>query len=194
MTSLALFHSVLGVRPGVLAAADLLRSHGYSVTVVDQYDGRVFDDYEEADAYARSIGYEALMKSAAAAASEIDLPFVVGGFSNGGGMSEYVAATTSGVVGALLFSGAIDPAMIGIDRWPAGVPVQIHYTVDDPFRNQQWIDAVERLVRSSGAAVHLWDYPGAGHLFTDQSLPGEYSAGASRLLWERALMFLRQVG
>ena len=52
MTSIALFHSVLGARPGVNAAADLLRSHGHTVRVVDQYDGRVFDDYTEADKFA----------------------------------------------------------------------------------------------------------------------------------------------
>jgi len=48
MTTIALFHSVLGVRPGVLDAAEMLRSHGHTVHVVDQYDGRVFDDYDTA--------------------------------------------------------------------------------------------------------------------------------------------------
>lgn len=40
--SIALFHSVLGVRTGVLDAAARLRAAGHDVQVVDQYDGRVF--------------------------------------------------------------------------------------------------------------------------------------------------------
>jgi len=61
VTTIALFHSVLGVRRGVLAAADVLRSHGHAVTVVDQYDGRVFEDDAEADTFAAGIGCPALM-------------------------------------------------------------------------------------------------------------------------------------
>lgn len=40
MTDIALFHSVLGVRPGVLEAADRLRAAGHQIVVVDQYGGR----------------------------------------------------------------------------------------------------------------------------------------------------------
>jgi dienelactone hydrolase len=97
MTSVALFHSVLGVRPGVNAAADLLRSHGHDVTVVDQYEGRVFDNYDDAGAFATNIGYPALMQSAAHAVEDIRGSFVCAGFSNGGGMSMYVAANNPAV-------------------------------------------------------------------------------------------------
>jgi len=61
------------------------------VLVVDQYDGRVFDDYDQAEPYAQSIGYPELMRRAAAAVEGLPDGFVVAGFSNGGGMSEYLA-------------------------------------------------------------------------------------------------------
>lgn len=54
------FHSVLGVRPGVSEAADRLCAEGHDVVVVDQYDGRVFDDYEEPGEFAESMGYPTL--------------------------------------------------------------------------------------------------------------------------------------
>ncbi|MGH7912726.1 MAG: hypothetical protein ACREOV_13485 [Candidatus Dormibacteraceae bacterium] len=92
MPKIALFHSVLGVRPGVEEAAGRLRGAGHEVLVVDQYDGRVFDDYGEADTFARSIGYPELMRRAAAAVDQLPDGFIAAGFSNGGGMSEYVAA------------------------------------------------------------------------------------------------------
>lgn len=43
MAAIALFHSVLGVRPGVRDAAARLRARGHEVLVVDQYNGRSFD-------------------------------------------------------------------------------------------------------------------------------------------------------
>lgn len=188
MADIALFHSVLGVRPGVVEAADRLRAEGHQVLVVDQYDGRVFDDYDQASEFATSIGYPALMGRAAEAVEALPDGFVAAGFSNGGGMAEYVA-TRREVGGVVMLSGALDLAMLGVASWPAGVSAQIHYTVDDPFRNQAWIDAVADQVRAAGAHVDIFDYPGAGHLFTDRSLPAEFDEGAAAQLWSRVLPF-----
>lgn len=188
MTDIALFHSVLGVRPGVLEAADRLRAEGHGVTVVDQYGGRVFDDYDAADEFAQSIGYPALMGLAEEAVQSIPDGFIAAGFSNGGGMAEFVA-TRRPVRGVLMLSGALDLVMIGVDAWPAGAPAQIHYTIEDPFRDQEGIDAVADQVRAAGASVEIFDYPGAGHLFTDSSLLTEYDAKAADLLWSRVLPF-----
>lgn len=179
---------MLGVRPGVTEAADRLRSAGYEVLVVDQYDGQTFDDYDEADKFAQGIGYPALMGRAAQVVEDLPDGFITAGFSNGGGMAEFVA-TVRPVAGVLMLSGALDLNMIGVDAWPAGVPAQIHYTTGDPFRNQEWIDAVVAQVRSAGAAVEVFDYPGTGHLFTDPSLASEYDERSTELLWSRVLSF-----
>ena len=106
MTDIALFHSVLGVRPGVTEAADRLRSAGYKVLVVDQYDGHLFDDYDEADKFAQGIGYPALMGRAAQAVEDLPDGFITAGFSNGGGMAEFVA-TVRPVAGVLMLSGVL---------------------------------------------------------------------------------------
>jgi dienelactone hydrolase len=104
MVRIALFHSVLGVRPGVHDAADRFRRSGHDVTVVDQYEGRVFDDYAEASRFAESIGYPILMRRAEEAVKDLPDGFVAAGFSNGGGMAEYVATRRS-VSGVLMLSG-----------------------------------------------------------------------------------------
>lgn len=188
MAQVALFHSVLGVRPGIHEAATRLRAAGHDVLVVDQYEGRVFDDYAEASAYAESIGYSVLMRRAAMAVEALPDGFVAAGFSNGGGMSEYVA-TQRRVSGVLMLSGALPLAFLGVEEWPANVPAQIHYTENDPFRRQEWVDAVAAVVRAAGGALEMFDYPGGGHLFTDASLPGEYQPKDAALLWERVLAF-----
>jgi dienelactone hydrolase len=189
MTSIALFHSALGVRPGISEAADRLRAAGHQVSVVDQYDGLVFDDYAKGSAYTEQVGFPALMQAALDGVSELPDGFVAAGFSNGAGMAEYVA-TRRRCAGLLLFSGALPLNMLGAAPWPTGLPVQIHYSLDDPFRRQEWIDAVAADATHGGGRVETFDYPGTGHLFTDPSLPTEYDPGATELLWQRALAFL----
>jgi dienelactone hydrolase len=188
MSQIALFHSVLGVRPGITEAAERLRAAGHQVHVVDQYDGRVFDDYAAADGYARSIGYPALMARAVDAVAGLPDGFIAAGFSNGGGMAEHVA-TQRRVGGVLMLSGVLALDMLGATQWPAAVPAQIHYTLGDPFRPQAAIDSVTAAIRDAGATVEAFDYPGVGHLFTDPSLPDEYDAQQAGALWERVLRF-----
>jgi dienelactone hydrolase len=192
MTTIALFHSVLGVRPGIDQAAELLRSRGHDVHVVDQYDGRVFDDYESAMAYVREVGFPALMAKALELTADLPEELVTAGFSNGGGMAEYVAASRRDVRGVLMLSGALDPAEIGLP-WPQGVPAQIHYTVDDPFREQEGIDAVVAAVEATGAEVEVFDYLGSGHLFADPSKTDEYQPAEAELMWSRVTAFLARV-
>jgi dienelactone hydrolase len=52
MTTVVLFPSVLGVRQGVLDAAERLRADGHGVHLIDLYDGRTFEDYEPAMSFA----------------------------------------------------------------------------------------------------------------------------------------------
>lgn len=186
-TTIAVFHSALGVRPGVLDAAARLRAAGHDVRVVDQYDGRVFDDYGSAGRFVEQVGFPALMGRALDAVTDLPDDLVVLGFSNGAGMAEHVA-TQRPVSRAVLVAGALPLTMLGVQAWPTGVPVQLHYALDDPHRSQEWIDVLTAEVRET-ARLDAYDYAGSGHLFTDPSLPQEYDAVATDLLWERVLAF-----
>jgi dienelactone hydrolase len=188
MSQVALFHSVLGVRPGMIEAAERLRTAGHEVEVVDQYEGRVFDDYNVASAWVEDIGFPALMEKALAAVESLPDGFIVAGFSNGAGMAEYVA-TQRHVAGVVMVSGALPMEMLGASEWPAGVPAQMHHTHGDPVRRQDWIDAVAHAVTAAGAPIEMFEYPGEGHLFTDPSLLGEYDRQAAETLWSRVLTF-----
>jgi len=192
MANIALFHSVLGMRPGMLDAAKRLRSQGHDVLSVDQYEGRVFADYTQADAFAQQVGFPKLMARAAAVQTLPD-GFLCVGFSNGGGMAEYVA-TQRPVSGVVLCSGALPLQMIGVDAWPAGVAAQIHYTTGDPFRQEGWAESVPGAVTAAGGLVESFDYPGQGHLFTDASLPDEYGQDSAELFWRRVYAFCQQHG
>jgi dienelactone hydrolase len=191
MAAVALFHSALGVRAGVEDAAARLRADGHEVRVVDQYDGRSFDDYAAAAAHVEELGFPALMQAALDATADMPEGFVVAGFSNGAGMAEHVALHRP-VGAAVLFSGALPLPFLGADAWPAEVPVQLHYGASDPNRNQEWVDQFLAAVRTSGAGAEFHEYAVSGHLFTDASRPDEFDAEATEMLWKHVQDFLRQ--
>ena len=189
MTTVVIFHSALGVRQGELDAAERLRAAGHTVFVPDLYDGRVFDEYEPAMAWAAEQPDDYRSERALAAVAGLPDGFVVGGFSMGSSDAVFVA-TRRTVSGVLQFSGLNPVEWFGDDaEWPAGVDSQSHQKVDDPFR-----DPVEQQaaadVAAAGATLELFDYPGQGHLFTDPTLPREYDAEATELLWSRVLPFV----
>ena len=189
MTRIVIFHSVLGVRRGELDAADRLRAAGHEVLVPDLLEGRVFDDYDPAMAYSRSLDPDLLNERALAAVAGLPDGFVVAGFSQGSGLAVFVA-TRRAVSGVLQFSGLNVLEWFGEDaRWPAGVDSQSHQTQDDPFRDPVEEQAA-RDVRDAGGVLELFVYPGSGHLFTDPTRPEEYDAQATELLWSRVLPFV----
>ena len=81
----------------------------------------------------------------------------------------------------------------GVESWPAGVPVQVHYAAEDP-----WVEAEEEVaplgdaVRGAGAEFEEYAYPGSGHLFADPDLP-EYDRASSEEMWGRVLAFLDRI-
>ena len=56
MSEIVLFHSVLGLRAGVLDAADRLRAAGHTVHTPDYFDGRTYDEYPPAFEFLDEIG------------------------------------------------------------------------------------------------------------------------------------------
>jgi len=202
MAQIMLFHSVLGVRQGVLDAASQLQAMGHTVTVPNLYaEGVVFNDYEEAMKHVEtSIGYAALIDRTREAARFLPQEMVYAGFSNGGVSAEYLAATRPGAQALILFASGMPLALYGqvegadVGAWPGSIPVQVHYTIDDPFRDGDEVAGFERDVLAAGAPFTLHDYPGGGHLFTDPTLPKEYDEAATELLWRRVEAFLNKLG
>src|SRR5918994_4580788 len=122
---------------------------------------------------------------------------VFAGFSLGAVHAEVLAASRPGALGVVLMHGAVPvedlSEYFGVDRWPEGVPVQVHYAASDP-----WVEAEEEVVplgdavRGAGAEFEAHAYPGSGHLFTDPDLP-EYDRASSEQMWERVLAFLARI-
>jgi len=194
MSDVLLFHSVLGLRAGVLEAADRLRAAGHTVHTPDYYAGRTFDEYPPAFEWLESIGgIPDVIARGSAAAAGLPAGLVYAGFSLGGVPAELLAGTRPGAKGLILLHTAIPLDGLGVPEWPATVPVQVHFATADPYRDKAELDSFEASVRASGAPYELFDYPGSGHLFTDQGLAGEYDEASAELLFSRVLAFLDRI-
>lgn len=196
MAEIVMFHSALGLRPGVTAAADRLREAGHTVHTPDYYDGEVFDDLDEGLRKRDALGYAEIARRANEAVADLPVGLVFAGFSLGAVPAELLAAARPGARGAVLMHAAIpveELGGLGVERWPAGVPVQVHYAAGDPWVESEEVAALGDAVRGAGAAFEEHAYPGSGHLFADPYLP-EYDRASSEAMWRHALAFLDRIG
>ncbi len=195
MAEMVLFHSALGLRPGVTAAADRLRAAGHTVYAPDYYDREVFDDLEEGLRKRDELGYAEIVRRAREAVAGLPAGLVFAGFSLGAVPAELLAAGRPGTLGAVLMHAAIpveELGEFGVERWPEGVPLQVHYAAEDPWVEVEEVAALGDAVGRAGAAFEEHTYPGSGHLFADPDLP-EYDRSSSEAMWERVLAFLDRV-
>lgn len=191
MAEVVLFHSVLGLRPAIGRFADHLRDHGHTVHTPDLFDGAVFDDLEAGVAHRDAIGVPTLLDRAHQAVDGLTGELVYAGFSMGTAPAHLLAATRPGARGALLIQGALGLDDLGIDAWPAGVPIQLHVAADDP-----WFDRDDALTAIEGINDQLLDYheyPTDAHLFADQDWP-EYDPTATGKLHASATEWLEALG
>ena len=187
LMNIMLFHSTFGPRPAVHRAADRLRAAGHEVWTPDLFEGRTFDEVEEARAYKDGIGKEELLKRAVlAAAPYSERGLVYAGFSLGAAVAQTLALGDGKARGLLLLHGTSDIAeTASVDE----LPVQLHVAEPDPFETDDWLSAWYLRMGRAGADVEVYRYAGAGHLYTDSDLP-DYDEEAAEATWRVALGFL----
>jgi dienelactone hydrolase len=192
MAELIIFHHAQGLTPGMHAFADELRGAGHTVHTPDLYEGKTFDKLDDGVAHARQVGFDTLLERGRTAAERVPNEVVYAGFSLGVVPAQMLAQTRPGAKGALLFSSAFPVSEFG-DRWPAGVPLQIHMMDADPWvvPPNEDLEFAREIVRTVGGA-ELFLYPGDRHLFADRSLR-DYDQAAATLLEKRVLGFLDKI-
>jgi len=192
MAEVVLFHSALGLRLGVKAAADRLSAAGHTVYTPDYYDGDVFDNLDEGLSKRDEIGYSEIFRRARESVAGLPAELVFAGFSLGAMPAELLAASRPGALGAVLMHSAIPAEEFGVERWPAGVPVQVHYAAEDSWVEAEEVEGLAGEVRQAGAAFEEYTYPGSGHLFADPDFPG-YDQESSDEMWRRVISFLDRI-
>jgi dienelactone hydrolase len=185
VTYIALFHSLYGLRPAVLAAAERLRVAGHQVIAPDLYAGQVTASIDDGYALRDRIGWETITRQARQALHDLPADTVLAGFSMGVGVVGDLLCDRHDTAGLLLFHGiGGDPAAAR-----AGLPVQLHVADADDLFPPTDVAAWRDGMTQAGADVEVHSYPRAGHLFTDPDSP-DYDEPATELAWQRSLSFL----
>jgi dienelactone hydrolase len=185
MATIVLFHSVRGLRSLERQAAERLRAAGHEALTPDLYEGRVAASTDEGFALKEAIGWSTLCERAERAVAGVPPAAVLGGFSMGAGVAASLwpaRPQTSGML--LLHSIAEIPQNARRD-----LPVQVHLADPDVFEPADEVAAWRKAAERTPVSLEVFTYPGAGHLYTDPTLP-DYDAAAAELTWKRVLSFL----
>jgi dienelactone hydrolase len=187
VTDIALFHSVLGLRPVELSFADRLRDAGHRVTTPDLYAGSTAATIEEGFELKDTVGWPAIVGRAREAVRDLPADTVLVGVSMGAGVVQEVLPDRPHTGGVLLLHavGAL-PASVR-----AGLPAQVHVADPDPIAPPAQVAAWLTAATRSGADAEVFRYPGIGHFYTDADGP-DHDEPAASLTWRRALDFVRR--
>ena len=110
---------------------------------------------------------------------------VLAGVSMGCGVAAELWAGRPAAAGVLFLHG-VGPVPEAPRR---GLPLQVHLAAPDPYEGEDWVEQVRADAGRAGVAAEIFRYPGAGHYFTDPSLP-DHDPAAAELTWSRLLAFL----
>ena len=190
---IVLLHSALGLRPAILDFADCLRRAGHRVHTPDIFDGQVFSSVEEGVRKRDALGIPELTRRTWAAVAGLPAGLVFIGWSMGAAAAELLAATRPGAKAAVLLHAVLPLTVLVAARWPASVPVQIHYAKNDPWVSEAGLQAFQSDVAAAGSRIDVFSYDGdIPHMFDDTGLPG-HAPDATALMRERLDGFLAQL-
>ncbi|WP_103503006.1 dienelactone hydrolase family protein [Streptomyces sp. SM14] len=185
MAHIALFHSVLGLRPAELLAAERLRGAGHEVVAPDLFDGGTATTVDEGLQLLDRVGWATAVGRARQALEAMPDQTVLAGVSMGTGIVTDLWAERPDTGGVLLLHGAAElPASAR-----AGLKVQLHAADPDDFAPAENVAALQRAARERGVELEVFRYPGVGHFYTDPELD-EFDDSAAELTWRRVLEFL----
>lgn len=188
MASVILFHSVLGLRPVELAAADRMRAAGHSVSVPDLFGGVTADTIERGMQLMEETGWDRICERATAALVNMPTTTVLAGVSMGCGVVASVLPERPGTRGLVLLHA---PAEVPSGMNLAGLRAQLHVGERDDFWTAEDLRRWQMAAELAGMAAELFIYPGAKHFYSDPSL-ADYNAAAAEETWERVLRFLAE--
>ncbi|MDL2402804.1 dienelactone hydrolase family protein [Rhizobium mayense] len=185
MATVVLFHSVYGLRPLELDAVERLQAAGHKASAPDLYDGWVASSIDEGFELKDETGWPTICERAEWAMAGLPPSTVLGGFSMGAAVAASLWPKRPQTAGVLFLHSI---AQIS-ENARKGLPVQVHLADPDPFEPAEDVARWRSLAERSQIAADLFTYPGAGHLYTDPSLP-DYDAKAADLTWSRVIGFL----
>lgn len=187
MGNVLLLHSVRGLRDLERQAAARMQAAGHHVALPDLF-GELPATLEDGFALEERLWPQPLLGRALAAAETLPPDAVLAGFSMGAAIAMAVWDERPAAAGLLLLHG-----LGGVPAVPLpAVPIQAHIAEPDPFLPEDEIAAWGDAAAAAGLGPEIFRYAGAGHLFTDPTLP-DHNPEAAAMLWQRADAFLAAI-
>lgn len=170
MTTIVLFHHVLGLTPDVVAFANDLRAAGHQVVTPDLFDGSTFTDLQAGLRHVGDMGDATLLERAEQACADLPSDVVYAGFSLGVVAAQHLLHTRPGARGAVFLHSFIAPGQLA-GQWPGECPVHVFAMDHDPFFVEDGDLAAAQAWGAEHDNLHIHLYPGHGHLFLEATLP-----------------------
>ncbi|GAB2581908.1 dienelactone hydrolase family protein [Streptomyces capparidis] len=185
MAHIALFHSILGLRPAELRAAERLRLAGHEVVAPDLFGGETAATLDQGFRLVDRLGWATVVERARHAVDGMPDETVLAGVSMGAGVVSDLWPERPAAAGVLLLHATAEvPASVR-----PGSRVQLHAAEPDGFAPPERVAALRRAARERDVDLEVFRYPGAGHFYTDRDLP-DHDPAAAELTWRRVLDFL----
>lgn len=185
MVHLAWFHSVLGLRPSDLRAAQRLRRAGHEAVTPDLFDGETAATVDQGAELVDRLGWAAVVHRARQALRHLPEETVLVGVSMGAGIVSELWPERPGAAGVVLLHAT---AELPASARP-GLGVQLHAAEPDDFAPPDRVAALRRAAQDRSVDLEIFRYPGVGHFYTDPDVT-DYDRAAADLTWRRLLEFL----
>ncbi|RWA67065.1 dienelactone hydrolase family protein [Mesorhizobium sp.] len=188
MTTVALFHSVLGLRKVEQLACERMRAAGHIVVAPDLYDGMTAQSVDEGFDLMTKIGWNTICGRATEALALIPENAVLAGHSMGAGVVSKIWPDRMRASGIILLHGLAEIPH-NVRR---GIPASVHVADPDLFAPPGDVANWSNLAQKAGIRAEVFKYPNAGHFYTDEALP-DYDPISSQRTWARVLEFLASI-
>jgi carboxymethylenebutenolidase len=197
VSAIVVVHEWWGLNAQIRAMARRFGDLGYVVIVPDLYHGKVAGSAEEAHELARGLPEERALTDIQAAVAWLKGHPRVGknrigivGFCMGGRLSQLAALATADLAACVMFYGRpeTDPEKLATLR----APLLGHFGAADRGIGHDQVESLQAGLKKAGkTAFEVYEYPGAGHAFMNESGRG-YHADAARLAWARTAGFFQK--
>jgi len=178
--------------------ADRFAAQGYLTLAPDLYHGVKTTEPDEAGKLMMGLAMDQAAKDIAGAAAylagrdEVTSKKVgTVGFCMGGSLALWSATLSDHIVAAVGFYPPLPWERMS-PHWSnyAGKAAVIHCSEGDGTSDAPGIQQAKRAIEAAGGECTLYDYPGTDHAFFNDHRPEVHNAEASKLAWERTLVFL----
>jgi carboxymethylenebutenolidase len=110
------------------------------------------------------------------------------GFCWGGALTNQVAVNSPDLDAAVPYYGR-QPSAEDVARIKA--PIMAHYAENDAGINAG-IAAFEEALKENKKEYQIFNYPGTGHAFNNDTNPSRYNEQAAKLAWQRTVSFFKE--